>query len=83
MQIEEFATEPEAIDRDVMEPMRDKVRLNIWVRRSLWDGVLDIAKEEGISQSDVVRSALKRHIRNFKSRSDFGKGKEGDSNGQY
>lgn len=46
----------------------DRVRMNIWVKKPIWQGVMDIAKSEDISVSDVVRNALKEHIRKCKSR---------------
>lgn len=46
----------------------DKIRMNIWVRKNLWEGVMDIAKEEDMSVSDVVRDALKNHIRRHKTK---------------
>jgi len=50
----------------------DKVRMNIWVRKFIVDGVNDIAREEDMSVSDVVRTALKDYIRRYKSRSKRG-----------
>lgn len=44
-----------------------KVRANIWLKKEMWDSVNDIAKEEDISASTVVRNALKDHIRKYKS----------------
>lgn len=46
----------------------DRVRLNTWVKRAIFDGVSDIAKSEDTSVSDVVREALKEYIRRYKSR---------------
>lgn len=47
----------------------EKVRMNIWVKSSLFDGMTDIAREEGVSISDVARVAFREHVRRYKARS--------------
>ena len=47
----------------------DKVRMHLWVKRELWQGLQDIAQEEDMSVSDVARNAIKEYIRKCKSKS--------------
>ena len=51
----------------VVTHAHSKVRMNIWVKKHLYDAAMDIAKEEDWTQSDVVREALKYFIRKQKS----------------
>lgn len=46
----------------------DKVRMHLWIKRPLWDGVQDIAREEDTSVSDITRNALKEYIRKYKAK---------------
>lgn len=46
----------------------DKVRLNVWIKRSVYDGLNDIAVAEDMSVSDVARNAFKDYIRRYKTR---------------
>ena len=59
-------TENKDLDK-VMIPT-DKVRLNIWIKKTVWDSIDDVAREEDMSFSDVVRAALKEYIRKYKGR---------------
>lgn len=47
--------------------VRDRVRMNIWVKRHLYNSAIDIAKEDDKSLNDVVREALKNYIDKRKS----------------
>lgn len=65
---EEFETESRVVDPSRQHGEEgSKVRANIWLRKEMWDSVNDIAKEEDISASSVVRDALKDYIRKHKS----------------
>lgn len=43
-----------------------RVRLNVHVKKYIHEGILDIAKEEGWTLTDVVRESLKEYIKNYK-----------------
>jgi len=43
-----------------------KVRINFWLSRRLFDDVNDICREEEKSISDVIREALKDYTRKYK-----------------
>lgn len=45
----------------------DRVKANIWVKRSLWNSASEIAKEKDISMTAVVRIALRAYVKRFKS----------------
>lgn len=44
----------------------DRVRMNIWIRRTMWKDVQEIAKKEDMSLTDVVKVALKDYIKRLK-----------------
>lgn len=43
-----------------------RVRLNVYVKKHIHDGIMDIAKEEGWTLTDVVRESLKVYIKEYK-----------------
>jgi hypothetical protein len=43
-----------------------RVRLNVHVKKYIHEGILDIAKEEGWTLTDVVRESLKKYIKDYK-----------------
>ena len=47
--------------------VQDRVRMNIWVKRSLYDGADEISEEDDVSLNDVVREALRQYITKRKS----------------
>lgn len=49
-----------------IEYQGDKVRINIWIKRALYQDAADIANSEDMSMTDVVRAALKDYVRRFK-----------------
>jgi hypothetical protein len=69
--MDEMEVSDNASDSEVKTPggiHADKVRMHLWVKRELWQGLQDIAREEDMSVSDVARNALKEHIRKQKSK---------------
>lgn len=63
---EEFETSPREVNPLRHDEEGSKVRANIWLRKEMWESVNDIAREEDISASSVVRDALKDYIRKHK-----------------
>lgn len=45
---------------------QSRVRINTYVKRSLYDQAMEIAKEEDETMTYVVREALKRYIKYYK-----------------
>ena len=62
----EFNVSDDAGGAPVVQHAHSKVRMNIWVKKHLHDGAMDIAREEDWTLTDVVREALKCYIRQRK-----------------
>lgn len=49
-----------------LDTVDQKVRINFWLSRKLFDDANDICTEEEKSLSDVIREALKEYTRKYK-----------------
>jgi hypothetical protein len=53
------------VQGDIMDE-DEKVRANMWVSKKIWDEMTVIQKETGRSKLDLVREALWRFVRDYK-----------------
>lgn len=59
-----MAQEPEAPCSGEAPPRAaDRVRMNVWIRRDLYDQVMKVVEEQDASITDVVKFALRDYIK--------------------
>jgi hypothetical protein len=59
-----MAEEPEVPCSGEASPRAtDRVRMNVWIRRDLYDQVMKIVEEQDASITDVVKFALRDYIK--------------------
>lgn len=64
--------EDKSSNKPAVQIHQSRIRINTYIKRSLYEQAMEIAKEEDETMTYVVREALKRYIRFYKSQERLG-----------